>query len=75
MIKEVIKDCRERLDYDGCALIKDFLKPESIKRMEAEAERLYDQTYWSKGSHTPYFNKDDESLPEDHPKTSFSRTF
>jgi len=70
-IKEVIKDCRERLDFDGCALIKDFLKPESIQRMQAEAERLYDQTYWSKGSHTPYFNKDDETLPADHPKRYF----
>jgi len=69
--QKLIKDCRERLDYDGCALIKDLVKPESLDRMQAEAERLYDQTYWSKGSHTPYFNKDDESLPEDHPKRSF----
>jgi len=69
--KTLIKDCRQRLDDDGCALIKDFMKPESIERMQAEAKRLYDQTFWSKGSHTPYFNKDDPSLAEDHPKRSF----
>jgi len=56
--QKLIKDCRERLDYDGCALIKDLVKPESLDRMQAEAERLYD-------------NKDDESLPADHPKRSF----
>jgi len=69
--QQLIKDSRERLDFDGCALIKDFMKPASLERMQAEAERLYDQTYWSKGSHTPYFNKDDESLAEDHPKRTF----
>ena len=69
--KGLINDCRERLDYDGCALIKDLVKQESLDRMRAEAERLYDQTFWSKGSHTPYFNKDDPTLPEGHPKRSF----
>ena len=69
--QKLIKDCRARLDYDGCALIKDLVKQESLDRMQAEADRLYDQTYWSKGTHTPYFNKDDPSLPEGHPKRSF----
>ena len=69
--QKLIKDCRARLDYDGCALIKDLVKQESLDRMQAEADLLYDQTYWSKGSHTPYFNKDDPSLPEGHPKRSF----
>lgn len=67
----LIKDCRERLDYDGCALIKDFIQQESLDRMQAEADRLYDQTFWSKGSHTPYFNKDDPSLAAGHPKRTF----
>ena len=69
--QQVIQACRERLDYDGCALIKDFMLPQSLMRMQAEADRLYDQTFWSEASHTPYFNKDDPSLPKDHPKRSF----
>ena len=71
--QQVIQDCRERLDDDGCALIKNFLRPESIQRMQAESDRLYDQTFWSEASHTPYFNKDDDSLAEDHPKRTFQR--
>ena len=70
-IQQVIQACRDRLDYDGCALIKDFMLPQSVQRMQAEADRLYNQTFWSEASHTPYFNKDDPSLPEDHPKRSF----
>ena len=69
--KRIIQECRERLDDDGCALIKDFLLPESLERMREESERLYSQTYWSESSHTPYFNKEDTSLPADHPKRHF----
>ena len=64
----LIADCQARLNDDGCALIKDFMRPEAIARMKAEADRLYPQTFWSESSHTPYFNPDDPSLPEDHPK-------
>jgi len=71
--QQIIQDCRERLDDDGCALIKNFLRPGSIQRMQAESDRLYDQTFWSEASHTPYFNKDDASLPKDHPKRTFQR--
>ena len=42
----LINDCRERLDYDGCALIKDFIQQQSLDRMQAEADRLYEQTFW-----------------------------
>ena len=59
--QQVIQASRERLDYDGCALIKDFILPKSILRMQEEADRLYDQTFWSEASHTPYFNIDDPS--------------
>lgn len=69
--QSLINDCRERLDYDGCALIKDFINQDSLDRMQAEAERLYDKTFWSKGSHTPYFNTDDPSLAASHPKRTF----
>lgn len=71
--KRIIKESQERLDYDGCALIKDFLLPESLDRMREESERLYSQTYWSESSHTPYFTKDDDSLPEGHPKRYFQK--
>lgn len=71
--RQAIESARERLDDDGCALIKDFLRPESLARMRAESERLYSQTFWSQATHTPYFSKDDPSLPEDHPKRYFQQ--
>lgn len=71
--QEVIRECRAKLDDDGCALIKDFLRPEAVERMKAEADRLYPQTFWSEATHTPYFNLDDPSLPPDHPKRYFQQ--
>ena len=71
--KQILQESRERLDYDGCALIKDFLLPESLDRMRGEAERLSPQTFWSESSHTPYFTKDDPSLAEGHPKRFFQK--
>lgn len=71
--RAIIEACQARLEDDGCALIKDFVRPESLQRMKAESERLYDQTYWSESSHTPYFTKDDPSLPEGHPKRFFQK--
>lgn len=69
--QRLINDCRERLNHDGCSMIKDFVTQKSLDRMQVEAERLYDQTFWSKGSHTPYFTKDDPAFPEGHPKRFF----
>lgn len=71
--QQVVRDCRERLDDDGCALIKNLIREESLGRMQAESERLYPQTFWSESSHTPYFGKDDPSLPEGHPKRFFQK--
>lgn len=72
-IQAVIEACRDRLDYDGCALIRDFIRPESLERMRAESDRLYNQTYWSEASHNPYFTTEDTTLPPNHPKRFFEQ--
>nr|CAA6824002.1 MAG: Unknown protein [uncultured Thiotrichaceae bacterium] len=69
--RQLIDDCRERLDDDGCALLKDFMLPASLERMQAESDRLYDQTFWTEATHNPYFTADDPTLDESHPKRHF----
>lgn len=73
LTQQVIQECRQRLDEDGCALVKNLIRDESLERMRAESSRLYPDTYWSESSHNPYFSKDDPSLPADHPKRFFQQ--
>ena len=45
--QKLITRCRKELDAVGCAVIRNLVLPKSLTRMQAEAERLMDQTYWS----------------------------
>ncbi|MEX6502999.1 HalD/BesD family halogenase [Pseudomonas zhanjiangensis] len=69
----LIAQCRKQLDETGCSVVPDFIRPEAVARMRAEAYRLRERTYWSQHSHNPYMTKDDPSLPLDHPKRFFER--
>ena len=69
--KELIAQCQEELKTVGCAVIRNFVKAESLQRMLSEADRLMDQTYWASLTHNPYFTKEDHLIPEDHPKRFF----
>jgi hypothetical protein len=40
--------------------------------MKQEAERKLNKVHWTKDKHNPYFIKDDETLPKDHPKRIFT---
>jgi hypothetical protein len=70
--KRLINYTREQLKEDGCCLLPDFIKPDSIKRMKDEIERNLSKIYFTSDKHNPYFTKDDLKLPEDHPKRIFS---
>ncbi|MTI09853.1 HalD/BesD family halogenase [Curvivirga aplysinae] len=69
--QELVNRCRKELDDVGCVVLRDFVTEESLDRMQAEAHRLEEKTFWSSLNHNPYFTKEDESLPEDHPKRFF----
>jgi hypothetical protein len=69
----LVAQCRAELDAVGCCCVRGFIRPESIGRMLAEAERLKWQTHWSENANNPYMTKDDPSLPEDHPKRIFNK--
>ena len=68
---ELVAETREQLDAFGCFRIGDFIRPETIDTMLAEAKSLHDQTFWAADSHNPYASKPDPELPDDHPRNTF----
>ena len=70
--KDIINHNKKLLDNNGCCVLKNFIKEVSINRMKQEAERKLNKVYWTKDKHNPYFIKDDETLPKDHPKRIFT---
>ncbi len=70
--KELVNKTKKELDRIGCCVIPNFIREESINRMKQEAERNLNKVHWTKDKHNPYFTKDDETLPKDHPKRIFT---
>jgi len=70
--KDIISYNKKLLDNNGCCVLKNFIKEVSINRMKQEAERKLNKVHWTKDKHNPYFIKDDETLPKDHPKRIFT---
>ena len=70
--KDIINYNKKLLDNNGCCVLKNFIKEVSINRMKQEAERKLNKVHWTKDKHNPYFIKDDETLPKDHPKRIFT---
>ena len=68
---ELVAETRDQMDVYGCYRISDFVRPEAIAQMLAEAESLHDQTFWAEQSHNPYASVADPSLPENHPTNFF----
>jgi len=69
------RDClaavRAELDDDGCAVLKGFVRAACIADLEAEAERTAPFAHRNYNRTNPYFTRDDESLPTEHPKRRF----
>ena len=70
--KELINYTRKQLNEDGCCLLSDFIKPDSIRRMKEEVDRNLSKIYFTNDKHNPYFTKEDITLDEKHPKRIFS---
>jgi len=70
--RELTNYTRKQLNEDGCCLLPNFIKPDSIRRMKNEVDKNLSKIYFTSDKHNPYFTKDDETLPEDHPKRIFS---
>ena len=70
--KKLIEKNKKLLDQDGCCVLPNFIKTQSLSKMKEEVERNLNKIYWTKDSHNPYFTKDDPELSKDHPKRIFT---
>jgi len=70
--RELTNYTRKQLNEDGCCVLPNFIKPDSIRRMKNEVDKNLSKIYFTSDKHNPYFTKDDKTLPEDHPKKIFS---
>jgi hypothetical protein len=63
---------RQQIADVGCAVIKDFVRPEALERMRGETTDLAPRAHYNNTYTNPYNSADDPSLPEDHPKRTFA---
>jgi len=70
--KELINYTRKQLNEDGCCVLSNFIKPDSIQKMKDEVDRNLSKIYFTRDKHNPYFTKEDKTLYEEHPKRIFT---
>jgi len=70
--RELINYTRKQLNEDGCCVLSNFIKSDSIQGMKDEVNKKLSKIYFTNDKHNPYFTKDDKMLPENHPKKIFS---
>lgn len=63
-----VGDLRARLDEKGILELPDFLRPEAVVAMRAEARAVADRAYFCEHRHNVYLTEDDPALPSDHPR-------
>jgi len=65
---ELVAETRAQMDAVGCCRISDFMRPEAIEIMLAEAVELHPKSFWAKQTHNPYASPADDALPASHPR-------
>ena len=69
---ELVNYTRKQLNEDGCCVLSNFIRPDSIQKMKDEVDRNLSKIYFTNDKHNPYFTKDDKTLHEEHPKRIFT---
>lgn len=67
----VLSQVRADLARDGCAVLKRFLRPESVAAAVTEADAASTGAHRSFNRTNPYFTAPDDSLPESDPRRRF----
>ncbi len=70
---ELVAEARQQMKAFGCFRISNFIRPEAIETMLAEATRLHPQTFWAEQEHNPYASAPDVSVPSNHPRNFMQR--
>ena len=68
---QLVEDTRQKLRGDGCAVLEGFVRNDFLPELVKEADNASPHAHASKNRTNAYFTKDDESLPENHPKRRF----
>ncbi|WP_158937296.1 hypothetical protein [Burkholderia sp. S171] len=71
LLQEKIGAFREELELTGCAVIRDFIRPERIEVLQNESRQLSRFAYFSHRKVNPYATQEDLSLNPDDPRRTF----
>ena len=66
--RALARNCRAQLDQTGACELPGFLKPEAVAVLVREADELSSVAFHSVARGTPYLERPDPALPEDHPR-------
>ena len=69
--RALVERCRRQLADDGCVVLKDFVRPSMLARLEAETARLSPDAHINATETNPYNSAADPALPPEHPKNRF----
>jgi len=69
--RQLVDTCRRQLADDGCVVLKDFVRPSMLERLEAETEQLSPKAHINETETNPYNSAADPALPPSHPKNRF----
>ncbi|GBL21992.1 hypothetical protein EMGBS4_20520 [Acidimicrobiaceae bacterium] len=70
--KNALNDARAQLQHDGCAVIKNLLRPTAIKIISQEIVERKSTTHFSTSSMNPYFHSTkNPDYPDHHPVNTF----
>ena len=64
LYSKIVNQYRKELDDIGCCCLPNFIRQESISRMQEEIKQKRKKIYWSRDSHNPYFTENDSTLPK-----------
>ncbi|WP_375509003.1 hypothetical protein, partial [uncultured Caballeronia sp.] len=67
-LRIVVNDVRSQLRSNGCAVLKNFIRPEALGAMASEAAMLAPRAFFTHAEATVYGGEPDESFPEGHPR-------
>jgi len=70
-LREMIAEARAKLDEDGCAVLKGFVRREALPILVNEADKASPNAHASRNRTNAYFSKDDGNLDASHPIRRF----
>ena len=67
----LVQECQKHLRAEGCRVLPGFVRAGALAQLTEEAGRVAPAAHRSFSDTNVYFSKDDETLPEKHPRRRF----